>query len=71
LKDISGIDGVDQWSSVIHDLQSKRNSFIYNVDPFGTYGCNMVPTEAIRYLCFLMKKNIFLKLLTLDTKIGN
>ena len=40
--EIKGIDGVNLWPVVTQNLPSKRNSFIYLVDPLGTYGCEGV-----------------------------
>ena len=33
--DIGGIDGVNQWDSILKNRPSKRNSFIYTIDPLG------------------------------------
>lgn len=53
LAEINGIDGVNQWSSILNNGKSKRNSFIYNIDQYGNRKnknerCN-TSTEAIRY----------------------
>ncbi|CAF0746120.1 unnamed protein product [Brachionus calyciflorus] len=49
--EIDGLDGVNQWNSIIENLESKRNSFIYNIDPIGNRQgsklCN-TSSEAIR-----------------------
>ena len=52
---LPNIDGVNQWDSIRNNLKSKRDSFIYNIDPFGVvqttnenaYNCD-TSTEAIR-----------------------
>lgn len=54
MKDLNlpeGIDGVNQWGSIVNNKESKRSSFIYNIDPLGSRFQNSrceVPTEAIR-----------------------
>ena len=30
---LKGIDGIDQWNTLISDEPSKRTEFLYNVDP--------------------------------------
>lgn len=40
--ELSGIDGINQWTQITNDLESLRTSFIYNIDPYGQYGCNRV-----------------------------
>lgn len=50
--DIDDIDGVNQWETILNNRPSKRNSFIYNIDPLGSrrsykHHCS-TPTEAIR-----------------------
>ena len=41
-KVLKDIDGVNQWPSLLQNLPSKRNSFIYNIDPYGQFGCLIV-----------------------------
>lgn len=45
--EFKGIDGVNQWDSITKNKPSKRNSFIYSIDPLGNLGCSKF-TEAIR-----------------------
>lgn len=53
--DIDGIDGINQWDSILNNKPSNRSSFIYTIDPLGArrdfnYRCN-TSTEAIRWFC--------------------
>lgn len=45
--EFSGIDGVNQWDAITNNLNSRRETFIYNIDPIGNLGCSKF-TEAIR-----------------------
>ena len=37
------------WNELTNNLPSRRNSFIYNIDPYGNLGCINSKTESIRY----------------------
>ena len=43
---------MNQWKAITKNLTSKRNTFIYNIDPFGSSNgrerCDL-PTESIRF----------------------
>ena len=47
--EFKGIDGMNQWHRITNNLDSRRNSFIYNIDPVGILGCPKF-TEAIRFI---------------------
>ena len=52
MTDIDGIDGVNQWETILKNQPSRRDSFIYTIDPLGCrrdleFKCNE-STEAIR-----------------------
>ncbi len=48
------IDGKNMWTELTNNFPSRRDSFIYNIDPFGnfqcinSYGNGPAKTEAIR-----------------------
>ena len=55
--DLKSIDGVSQWHNIINNLKSKRESFIYNIDPFGNKHFSDLcdsPTESIRFEYFYL-----------------
>lgn len=37
------------WNEITKNLTSRRDSFIYSIDPIGNLGCRS-STEAIRFL---------------------
>lgn len=52
--DLEGIDGKNQWGSILNNQESKRNSFIYIIDKYGNRfqkKCDL-STEAIRFYDF-------------------
>ncbi len=51
-KEFEGIDGVNQWDRINNNQESRRESFIYNIDPVGNLGCEEF-TEAIRLEKFI------------------
>ena len=45
---LTGIDGIDQWSALLHNYQTgPRNEMLYNIDP-GKNGINLI-NAGIRY----------------------
>ena len=51
--DFEGIDGVNQWTSILNNAESKRKSVLYKIDPYGERFQNKLcfnATEAIRYI---------------------
>ena len=45
--EIENIDGRNMWNEITKNLPSRRDSFIYSIDPLGNLGCQNY-TEAIR-----------------------
>ena len=46
--EIDGIDGRNMWNEITKNLPSRRESFIYSIDPLGNLGCQN-ETEAISF----------------------
>ena len=51
---LGDIDGKNMWTELTNNFPSRRDSFIYNIDPYGNYQCinsygnGPAKTEAIR-----------------------
>ena len=57
-EELEGIDGMNMWNEITKNLTSKRDSFIYSIDPFGNLGCFNSSTEAIRLIINSCKINL-------------